>query len=109
MMRGRSDVVPEGNMHRRFWSRLMGLVGFVAPVLFLSTPADAHAEDVKGFKLDGERFTVADGSLAFRGILVKPPGKGPFPALLISHGLGGNAEQFGRQKARDFVAMGFVC
>src|SRR5262249_55412366 len=34
---------------------------------------------------------------------------GPFPAVLISHGMGSNAEQFGTAKAKDFVKWGFVC
>jgi dienelactone hydrolase len=43
------------------------------------------------------------------GILLKPAGKGPFPAALISHGFGGNAQSFGMQKAREMVQWGFVC
>ena len=43
------------------------------------------------------------------GILVKPEGKGPFPAVLISHGLGGTAENFGMSKAREMVQWGLVC
>src|SRR5690606_24658580 len=50
----------------------------------------------------------ADGR-ALAGILVRPPGKGPFPAILINHGMGSNAEQFGMMKAREFVKWGFVC
>jgi dienelactone hydrolase len=69
----------------------------------------AQAAEVKGFKLDGERFTFSDGELSFSGVLIKPPGKGPHSGLLVSHGLGGNAERFGRMKARDFVKLGFVC
>lgn len=68
-----------------------------------------RAEDLKGFRLDGEQFTLKDGSGAVRGILVKPVGKGPFPAILISHGLGSSGEQFGRSKAKEFVKWGFVC
>jgi dienelactone hydrolase len=69
----------------------------------------AQAAEVKGLKLDGERFTFADGELSFSGVLIKPPGKGPYSGLLISHGLGGNGERFGRMAARDFVKLGFVC
>jgi dienelactone hydrolase len=43
------------------------------------------------------------------GILLKPKGKGPFPAMLISHGLGGNAQSFGMMKAREMVKWGLVC
>lgn len=62
-----------------------------------------------GFKLDGERWTCREGDFAMEGILVKPEGDGPFPAMLISHGLGGNAEGFGMSKAREMVRWGMVC
>ena len=62
-----------------------------------------------GFTFDGDRWTWTDGTRTVKGILLKPEGKGPFPAVLISHGLGGSAETFSRQKARDFVSWGLVC
>ena len=68
-----------------------------------------QAADMKGLRLNGETFTFEEGKLSFRGILVKPTGKGPFPAVLISHGMGSNGERFGRMKAREFVKWGFVC
>lgn len=71
--------------------------------------AEAKADGIKDFKLDGQEWTcVADGK-PLQGILVKPEGKGPFPALLISHGLGGNARQFALPKAREFAKLGMVC
>ncbi|HVJ80800.1 MAG TPA: alpha/beta hydrolase [Planctomycetia bacterium] len=75
--------------------------------LILSAPTLAAAP--KGFTFEGDRFTFKDGDLSFAGILLKPAGKGPFPALLISHGMGGNGERFGRPKAKDFVARGYIC
>jgi acetyl esterase/lipase len=62
-----------------------------------------------GFQLDGERWTYRDGDFSMEGILLKPEGKGPFPAVLISHGLGGNAQSFGMMKAREMVQWGLVC
>ncbi len=62
-----------------------------------------------GFQLDGERWTYRDGDFSMEGILLKPEGKGPFPAVLISHGLGGNAQSFGMMKAREMVKWGLVC
>jgi dipeptidyl aminopeptidase/acylaminoacyl peptidase len=70
---------------------------------------EARAQDVPGFKLDGERFTYVAGDRTVRGVFVKPDGAGPFPALLISHGRGGSAEAFARPRAREFVKWGFVC
>lgn len=66
-------------------------------------------EPLAGFQPDGERWTYQSGDLSLRGILLKPEGKGPFPAVLISHGLGGNAQSFGMGKAREMVKWGFVC
>ncbi|RBP35180.1 acetyl esterase/lipase [Roseimicrobium gellanilyticum] len=64
---------------------------------------------IRDFKLEGDRWTcLADGK-PLSGILIKPAGKGPFPAILINHGLGSNAEQFGRMKAKEFVQWGMVC
>jgi dienelactone hydrolase len=61
------------------------------------------------FQLDGERWNYRDGGFEMSGILLKPEGQGPFPAVLISHGLGGSAESFGMNKAREFVKWGLVC
>jgi acetyl esterase/lipase len=63
----------------------------------------------KRFKLDGERWTCELGGQQLSGILLKPDGNGPFPAVLISHGLGGSAESFGLMKAREFLKWGVVC
>ena len=83
---------------------------FFAPGLaLLASCTVALAELPAGFNLQGDRWTVGDGSNAVRGILLKPDGPGPFPAVLISHGLGGSGESFGRNNARDFLAWGFVC
>lgn len=73
-----------------------------------SMPGKPSAE-IKGFQLDGERWTYRDGDLVMDGILMKPAGKGPFPAVLISHGMGGNAQSFGSMKAREMVQWGMVC
>jgi acetyl esterase/lipase len=62
-----------------------------------------------GFRRDGERWTHREGDLVTGGILLMPEGKGPFPAVLISHGMGGSAGSFGLQKAREMVGWGFVC
>ncbi len=64
---------------------------------------------IKGLRVDGDKFTFADGDLVFSGILLKPEGKGPFAAVLLSHGRGGSAENFGRPKAQIMVKWGLVC
>ena len=72
------------------------------------TPA-AHAAVPNGFKLQGTNWTCEVGGETVSGILLKPEGKGPFPALLISHGKGGSVRGFTQQKASQFVKEGFVC
>lgn len=70
---------------------------------------EVKVSGIQDFKLEGQEWTcVADGK-PLQGILVKPEGKGPFAALLISHGLGGNAKQFALPKAREFAKAGMVC
>jgi dienelactone hydrolase len=61
------------------------------------------------FSLQGESWTHGEGETQVSGILLKPEGKGPFPAVLISHGLGGSAQSFGMMKAREMVKWGLVC
>jgi len=75
----------------------------------LASASAGRADEPNGVHFDGERFTVEDGTLSFRGMLVKPTGKGPFPSILVSHGMGGDGERFGRTKAREFVKAGYVC
>ena len=48
----------------------------------------------------GATWTLAgtlDGTTVdLQGILLKPAGRGPFPAVVLSHGAGGNAQSYGR-------------
>ena len=71
--------------------------------------APARAEPLPGFKLDGARWTYQDEQLKMQGGFLKPEGNGPFPAIVISHGLGGGPDGFSMPKAREFVKWGFVC
>ncbi|WP_395752013.1 prolyl oligopeptidase family serine peptidase [Prosthecobacter sp.] len=72
-------------------------------------PKGGTGAALKGFQLDGERWTYRDGDFTMDGIFMKPAGKGPFPAVLISHGMGGNAQGFGGMKASEMVQWGMVC
>jgi acetyl esterase/lipase len=71
--------------------------------------ATAERAPLAGFERDGPRWTYHEGDLSMQGILLEPEGKGPFPAIVISHGLGGSAQAFGLAKARALVNWGFVC
>jgi enterochelin esterase-like enzyme/alpha-beta hydrolase superfamily lysophospholipase len=88
--------------------RVFGIL-FVLCSLLAECPAIEAAEPLPGFKLDGERWTYEGDGLSMHGILLKPQGEGPFPGVLISHGLGGNSTGFGLNKARELVRWGFVC
>lgn len=43
-----------------------------------------------------------------RGILLKPRGRGPFPAVVLSHGAGGNAQSYGRALGSVMRTWGLV-
>jgi len=44
-----------------------------------------------------------------QGILLKPRGRGPFPAVVLSHGVGGNAQGYGRALGAVMREWGLVC
>lgn len=53
---------------------------------------------------------LSDGVFVdLQGILFKPSGPGPFPAVVISHGNGGSANGYSRALATDMVQWGLVC
>lgn len=83
--------------------------GGAPPPATPSPQSGASTAAMKGFQLDGEKWTYRDGDFSMDGIFMKPAGKGPFPAVLISHGMGGNAQGFGGMKAREMVQWGLVC
>src|SRR5262249_31402456 len=45
----------------------------------------------------------------FNGILLKPAGTGPFPAVVIQHGAGGTATGYSLEKANEMLPWGLVC
>ncbi|MCX6634546.1 MAG: dienelactone hydrolase family protein [Acidobacteria bacterium] len=87
--------------------KLLAAVGLAAP-LFLHGQTAAEAGK-SGFVLAGEKWSYRGDDVSVTGILLKPEGDGPFPAIVISHGAGGNAGGFALTKAREMVKWGFVC
>jgi enterochelin esterase-like enzyme/dienelactone hydrolase len=71
--------------------------------------AEPPALRIENFQLTGERWTCTADGKPLSGILLKPEGAGPFPAVLLSHGLGGNAQGIMRSQGREFLKMGFLC
>jgi dienelactone hydrolase len=51
-----------------------------------------------------------DGAFVdLQGLLLKPQGAGPFPAVVLSHGNGGRAATFGSTVGREMRGWGLVC
>jgi hypothetical protein len=51
--------------------------------------ADTQAPPkIESFQLDGERWTCTADGKPLSGVMLKPDGKGLFPAIVLSHGLG---------------------
>ena len=71
----------------------------------LVTAVSVHAE----FVLHGEYWTNITAQGTNTGILVVPPGPGPFPGVVISHGKGGTARGFALPKAQVMQTWGFAC
>ena len=61
------------------------------------------------FDWTGTNFTYADAERTFTGVMLKPSGAGPFPAVLIQHGAGGSATGYSLAKAREMLPWGLVC
>lgn len=55
------------------------------------------------------RGTVAGTRYDLTGVLLVPPGDGPFPAVVLSHGSQGSAQFVANQVGRTMVGWGFVC
>jgi hypothetical protein len=53
--------------------------------------------------------TLGGTSVDLQGILLKPRGRGPFPAVVLSHGAGSNAQSYGRALGSVMRTWGLVC
>jgi len=54
------------------------------------------------------RDTVAGVVYDLTGVLLKPEGAGPFPAVIVSHGFGGSASNYSRNVGSTIVGWGAV-
>jgi dienelactone hydrolase len=84
------------------------------------TAADSAAALLADFHVTGDptsnsgatwTYTATTNGITYdlTGILLKPVGAGPFPAVIISHGAGGSANGYSRAIARSMVGWGLVC
>jgi dienelactone hydrolase len=53
--------------------------------------------------------TLDGTSVDLHGVLLKPRGRGPFPAVVLSHGAGSNAQLYGRELGAVMRKWGLVC
>jgi hypothetical protein len=69
------------------------LYAFVlAPLVLTSTLATSGGQTSGG----PEPVVVHNGSVTLHALLWRPPGRGPFPAILLNHGSGRTREELGR-------------
>jgi dienelactone hydrolase len=53
--------------------------------------------------------TLDGTTVDLQGLLLKPRGRGPFPAVVLSHGAGGNAQSYGAELGGVMRQWGLVC
>jgi dienelactone hydrolase len=84
----------------------------------LIVPASAPGDPTLSIAGDPESASGATWTLVgtldgttvdLQGLLLKPRGRGPFPAVVLSHGAGGNAQTYGREVGRVMRGWGLVC
>ncbi len=69
---------------------IFGLVAFLLSSMF-AIIAEGRESDVP------QTVEVRSGTLTLRALLWRPPGKGPFPAILLNHGSGRSREELERR------------
>lgn len=108
----------------KIWNgiRMTRAVRAAALVLCALTFAAGSAPkaDMAKFKVTGDPTSSAGATWTYEsrdegvdyklnGMLFKPAGQGPFPAVLISHGQGATANLYGTKIGAEMVKWGLVC
>ncbi|MCK6487978.1 MAG: alpha/beta hydrolase [Planctomycetes bacterium] len=78
------------------------------PAATSATAAPSAGAPARRLERDGERWSLDAPGGRIGGFIALPPGRGPFPALLVSHGKGGAAAGFGRQVATHALGWGMA-
>ena len=76
----------------------------IAPALPVASTAIAQSTQVVG----PDTVTFTSDSLTLRGIIYRPDGKGPFPAILFNHGSGTSYSREVEAAGPAYAAQGFV-
>ena len=82
-------------------------------------PGSPSPPAIAGFEIRGDPAGATGATWVYRGtangiaydlegVLFKPPGAGPFPAVIVSHGVGGNVNTYARPVAAAMVGWGAV-
>lgn len=85
-----------------------------------AAPTPPVVDPLEGFTTAGDPASINGATWTYRtrvsgidydlqGVLLKPQADGPFPAVIISHGAGGNASGYSRTIARIMVTWGLAC
>lgn len=69
----------------------------------------ALGPDISELQVQGERWSCKADGKSIAGVLLRPSGDGPFPAVLISHGLGGTGQAMARNRGSEWLRRGYVC
>lgn len=85
---------------------LLAAAGFYRVQVSTSAPPATNFSFT--FTWSGTNFTYTDSNRTFTGVMLKPPGNGPFAGVVISHGAGGTANGYSLPKAREMVDWGVV-
>jgi dienelactone hydrolase len=72
----------------------------------LTINGDPESADGATWTLIG---TLQGRSVDLEGVLLKPRGRGPFPAVVLSHAAGGSAQSYGRALGTVMRKWGLVC
>lgn len=97
---------PLSSSHRVLTGRALA-----AFLLGLGLPAAVKAAELPslpGLMFRGQEFTYDAPDGVVRGVLRLPSGRGPFPAMLVSHGKGGTAAGFDASHAAVFAQWGMA-
>src|SRR4051812_42319986 len=87
----------------------------LSPTLIPSSAPGDPALSIAGDpeSASGARWTLVgtlDGTAVdLQGIVLKPRGRGPFPAVVLSHPAGGNAQKYGQALGSVMRTWGLVC